>query len=97
MPNGSPNGPPGGSGTEARAGRTYVAYRWLRDGWADRPVDEVTPLGTVRARSRAAARERASAAWPDERAALRVRRASACRLAVLLAALAADGARLNAG
>ena len=74
--------------------RTYVVFRWLRHAWADPPTEELAPLGTVRAATLARAKVLACAAWLGEpAAALRVRWAPACRPALLLQALAADGAR----
>ena len=85
---------PNGPSASPAAARTYVVVRYGRALWAEPPDDEVTPLGTVRARTPAEAKARARAAWPGEPAtALRVRRASACRPALLVEALAADGAR----
>lgn len=77
----------------ASGSRTYVVLRYARYAAVS---EVVTPLGTLRARTHQEARARAPAAWPGEPAEhLRVWRASACRTALLIEALAADGADLR--
>lgn len=67
--------------------RTYVAYQWLTSD------DACTPLGTVCAPTRAAARDLAAHWWPTMLVydMLRVRAAGSVSMDLLIEALAKDG------